>query len=69
MDPIPYKGFEIGIRARRDIGNWGGYIGMYEIFKAGAKQTSAVIAGAFVVEQHAEDAALEQAKRWIDNAV
>ena len=68
MDPARteiYEGHEVHVFVLADAGREG-FIGMYEIFQPGQKRTCAVIAGGFVIAQQAEEVALEQAKRWID---
>ena len=68
MDPARteiYEGREVDVYVLADVGRQG-FIGMYEIRQGGRKRTCAVIAGGFVISQQAAEAALDQAKRWID---
>jgi len=60
-----YRGYEIKVYVWREAAN-GGYIAMYEIHphrKSGKCETAK---GGFVIAKHAEEAALKEAKRWID---
>ena len=70
MDRAPHRveqhdGHEIKVWVVADVAR-GGFIGMYEVH--GPNHTRSVLLDKFLVPQQAEDAALEDAKRWIDRS-